>query len=156
MPPKGIFQLKTPQDLLGKIRRDLERMRHDSLDADAAYDFFVTARHFPEWLYPDDLYKREALFSSHVELRVCRHLAEGAKHFEATEARHKQVADTSTSSGAWAAGVWAKGAWAPGVWADGLFITLDLRDSDTSALGSRISAFQLAERVVDILERAVI
>lgn len=155
MPPKGIFQLATAEDLLAKLRHDLQRMRADPLDAYAAFDFFVTVPHFPEWLYPDDPTKKNALFSQHVELRTCRHLAEGAKHFEATEPRHKQVAGTSFSPGAWATEAWAKGAWKPGTWGDGLFVTLDPRDPDTASLGGRVHALQLAEKTLAILENVI-
>lgn len=153
---KGIFQLTTALDLVEKARHDIRRLRSDPSDAYAAFDFFVTVRHVPDWLYPDDSAKREALFSQHVELRISRHLAEGAKHFEATHPRHKQVASTVFSPGAWAPGVWAKRVWKPGVWGDGLFVTLDPRDGDTVALGTRISALELAEKVLVIVEKTVI
>jgi len=153
--PKGLFQLETHEDLLAKLRHDLARLRSDPLDAYAAFDFFVTARHYPEWRYANDTAKRDALFSQNVELRICRHLAEGAKHFQATEPRHKQVAGTAFSPGAWAIGAWAKGAWKPGAWGDGLFISLDPRDPDTASLEARINAVQLAEKTLAILERAI-
>ena len=154
-PPKGFFQLATPDDLLAKLRYDLSRMRSDPLNAYAAFDFFVTARHYPEWRYANDTAKKDALFSQNVELRICRHLAEEAKHFQATDPRHKQVAGTSFSQGAWAAGAWAEGAWKLGAWGDGLFISLNPRDPDTASLGVRINALQLAEKVMVILERTI-
>ncbi|MBI2747788.1 MAG: hypothetical protein HYX43_00225 [Burkholderiales bacterium] len=138
-----------------KARHDIGRLRSDPTDAYAAFDFFVTVRHVPDWLYPNQPTKRDRLFSKHVELRICRHLADGAKHFEATHPRHKQVASTWKSSGAWG-NAWAKGVWKPGVWGDGLFISLDPSDSDTKSIGSRISALQLAERALAIVEKAVI
>jgi hypothetical protein len=156
VPAKGIFQLQSAQDLVSKARHDIERLRSDPLDAYAAFDFFVTVRHVPEWLYPREPSKRDRLFASHVELRICRHIADGAKHFEATHPQHKQITGTSKSSGVWGEGVWAKGAWKPGIWGDGLFISLDPSDTDTRALGSRINALELAERALAIVEKAVI
>lgn len=153
--PKGIFQLTTAQDLVAKARHDIARMRSDPNDAYAAFDFFVTVRHLPDWLYPNDPTKREGLFSQYIELRICRHLADGAKHFEVTHPKHKQVINTWLSPGAWG-GAWAKGAWKPGAWGDGLFIALDPRDTDTQAFGVRIHALQLAEKALVIVEKAVI
>ena len=155
MPSKGIFQLKSAQDILAKARHDFGRLQSDPTDAYAAFDFFVTVRHIPEWLYPNEPAKVSALFSQHVELRICRHLAEGAKHFEATDPRHKQVANTSMSLGAWGK-AWAKGAWKPGVWGEGLFIDLDPSDPDTHSLGARLNALKLAENALAIVEKAII
>jgi hypothetical protein len=152
---KGIFQLQSAHDLVAKARHDIARLRSDPLDAYAAFDFFVTVRHVPDWLYPNEPEKRDKLFLDHVELRICRHLADGAKHFEATDPRHKQVANTLKSPGVWG-DAWAKGVWKPGVWGDGLFISLDARDTDTKSLGSRISALELAEKAFAIVERTVI
>ncbi len=151
----GLFQLKTPEDLVAKARHDLSRMRADPHDAYAAFDFFVTVRHFPEWFYHNDHQKIESVFAQYIELRICRHLADGAKHFEATHPKHKQVGRTWFSSGAWG-NSWAKGTWTPGVWGDGLFIELDSRDTDTQALGARISALKLAEKAMVIIETIVI
>lgn len=155
MPSKGIFQRNSVRDLVSKARHDIARLRSNPTDAYAAFDFFVTVRHVPDWLYPNQPTKRDRLFAKHVELRICRHLADGAKHFEATHPRHKQLASTWKSSGAWG-NAWAKGVWKPGVWGDGLFISLDPSDSDTKSIGSRISALELAERVLAIVEKTVI
>jgi hypothetical protein len=152
---KGIFQLKSAQDLVSKARHDFERLQSDPSDAYAAFDFFVTIRHIPEWLYPGDPGKVSALFLQNVELRICRHLAEGAKHFEATDPRHKQVTNSSMSLGAWG-NSWVAGVWKPGIWGDGLFVELDPKDPDTRSLGGRISALKLAEKALAIVEKSVI
>ena len=151
---KGLFQLKSAHDLISKARHDFDRLRSDPGNAYAAFDFFVTIRHIPDWLYPNQNTKKEELFAKHVELRICRHLADGAKHFEATNPKHKQVSDTSKSSGAW--GTFWGDAWKPGVWGDGLFVSLDPQDTDTKAIGNRINALELAERVLAIIEQTKI
>jgi hypothetical protein len=150
----GLFELKSVSDLVEKARHDLARLRANPSDTYAAFDFFVTARHVPDWLFPQERAKRDALFAQFVELRICRHLADGGKHFELTHPQHKQVASTAKTAGVWG-DVWAPGTWAPGVWGDGLFINLDPRDQDTISLGTRVSALQLAERVMTIVESAV-
>lgn len=50
----GVFEITTPQHLLEKATHDIERLRTNHLDAYAAFDFFVTARHIPNWIYPND------------------------------------------------------------------------------------------------------
>src|SRR5215471_6819170 len=96
---QGVFELKTAKDLLEKVRHDYQRLMRDPQNAYAALDFFVTARHMPDWLYPGDSaaqkQKRKQLFDSHLLLQVCRHLADGSKHFEATAKQHTSVKDTS-------------------------------------------------------------
>jgi hypothetical protein len=49
---KGLFELRTATDLLAKLERDLIRLQSNRLDGDAAFDFFVTAYHMLDWLYP--------------------------------------------------------------------------------------------------------
>jgi len=155
LPNQGLFQLRTPHDLVAKARHDLARMRSDPNDAYAAFDFFVTVRHLPDWLYPNDSKMKESLFSEHIELRICRHLADGAKHFEVTNQKHKQVTKTWFSPGAWG-NSWAKGTWKPGLWGDGLLVALDPRDIDTQEFAEKILAFQLAEKVMVVVEKIVI
>ena len=42
-------QLQTAADLVAKLDRDLARMSAEPRDADAAFNFFVTADHVEEW-----------------------------------------------------------------------------------------------------------
>lgn len=76
MKRQGLFNLQTPRDLLKKAEHDLGRLQLNPHDVYAAWDFFVTIRHLPEWLYPDakDHKYKEKLFTDHVELRIARHL----------------------------------------------------------------------------------
>lgn len=95
----GIFQLRTPEHLRDKLRRDLAKLRSEPLDADAAFNFFVTAEHMLDWIYPGRAGK-EARTKSRQEsilLQVCSHLANGAKHFEVEGRQHDSVAETHTS-----------------------------------------------------------
>jgi hypothetical protein len=149
---RGIFELKTAADLASKMRYDLARLRTNPSDTYAAFDFFVAARHLPDWLYPNDRDSQDRFFAKHVEMRISRHLADGAKHFEVTHPQHRQVASTNKSLGAWGGNFLG---WASGAWGDGLFIDLDDRDADTRQLGKQISAVQLAERVMTVVEGAI-
>lgn len=97
----GIFELRTPRALLDKVVHDLKRLRQDPTDAYAAFDFFVSARHMPEWIFPGDTAKCNELFTSHVELRICRHIADSGKHYIVRDTRHKQVKTTNGTESAW-------------------------------------------------------
>jgi hypothetical protein len=149
----GLFELNTPRHLLGKAIHDIERLRVNRLDTYAAFDFFVTARHIPDWLYLDNSTKRDALFGQHVELRICRHLADGAKHFLVTHPRHEQVSATVRTHDVWG-GSWG-GSWASRWGKNELMIHLDPADVDTKKLGSSISALDLAEMVLMVLKQIV-
>jgi len=60
-----------------------------------AFDFFVTARHIPDWLYPGNTTAQRQLFDQNILLQVCRHIADGSKHFEAIAKQHTTVKDTA-------------------------------------------------------------
>lgn len=151
MKPSGLFQLQTPRDLFAKARHDLQRLRADPNDAYAAFDFFVTVRHIPDWLFPHDKQQRDALFARHVELRISRHIADGAKHFEVTSPRHIQVSGTSAPPSGFQGDAFQPNAFQVG----GLIIHLDARDPDTAPFGGRIHALPLAERVLSAIEKEV-
>lgn len=99
---KGLFRLQNAKGLLTKLQYDLDRIKREPLNEYAAFDFFVTARHMPEWLYPGDnnAAKRKALVQGHTLLQVCEHIGDGSKHFQATAERHKSVKDTSLKGAA--------------------------------------------------------
>jgi hypothetical protein len=145
---KGVFELRSPDDLLRKLEADFARVTADPLDSYAAFDFFVTAWHLVEWKHPPatDATERSALLARHAILRVCEHIAVGAKHFEPNSQRHKSVVDTA-ATGAWATGAWAPGAWAPGVWSGDFVVHLDGQAREQ--LGPTITVQELARRVVD-------
>ena len=128
----GIFALSTVDDLFAKARRDLDRLRNDPADSYAAFDFFVTARHIPDWLYPNDKAKIEHLFRDNYELRLCRHIADQGKHFEVTAFMHAQVADTQTGGR--------------------LEVVMDWKDPEMQFLGDRRDALEFAELAYQLLE----
>jgi len=149
----GMFELTTARQLLEKAEHDLARLRASPLDAYAAFDLFVTARHIPEWLFPDDDSKSQALFKQHVELRICRHIADGAKHFVAKDKRHHQVKGTAKTDSAWGS-AWGN-SWGASWGKRALVINLDPSVADTTTLGSQISATDLGEKVLKVLKKVV-
>jgi hypothetical protein len=78
----GFFKLEDPFDLLQKLEHDLNRLKAIPTDSYAAFDFFVTATHMPEWIRMVGW-----TFSPPTEMRtatifeLCGKLGNGAKHF---------------------------------------------------------------------------
>lgn len=88
---KGFSELKNAVDLVRKLEFDLERMKNDMRDQYAAYDFFVTAEHIVDWVCPNNRSAQKHLRGSSVLLQVASHIANGAKHFQTQDSRHKSV-----------------------------------------------------------------
>jgi hypothetical protein len=82
--------LQTPDDLLRKMSGDFDRMREAPGDPFPAFDFFVGAEHIVDWRWPRDPAKRKEV-RSRDPAKTVSHLANGAKHFEATDPRHESV-----------------------------------------------------------------
>jgi hypothetical protein len=115
MPTEGFFEMTTPNHLLQKLERDYARLQQDPEDVDAAWNFFVTAEHLPDWLArtnPQALkgLTIEAFKQSGQLTRICSHLANGAKHFRAT--RHTAV-DSMRLQGGWIPRGWVPDGWVP-------------------------------------------
>ena len=93
---KGLLTLQSPQDVLAKLEHDYQRLKQSPMDPYIAFDFFVTAEHMVDWLFPadGDAPKRKEMRGSSVLLEVCSHIASGAKHFHATARRHRSVEKT--------------------------------------------------------------
>jgi hypothetical protein len=101
---RGFAPLQTPTDLLGKLQHDFERVRNDPADSYAAFDFFVTAEHMVDWILPDSQSisqssARKIRRESEEILRITSHLANGAKHFQATSKQHMSVQDIDDNRG---------------------------------------------------------
>lgn len=97
--PEGDFgfnsfcSMREPRDLFAKLRHDLERMREDPLSSFPVYDFFVTANHMVDWVWPSltqaQMRRQRA---SDAYLRISEHLGNAAKHFLLSR-EHYAVAD---------------------------------------------------------------
>src|SRR5690348_8215553 len=135
----GLFKLNTPRDLLEKARHDLQRLRENPTDTYAAFDFFVAVRHLPDWLYPDDVDKRKAIFKAHVELRIARHVADKGKHFITTHSQNRQIQGSTVMPSARDATTWENGKHVDReTWGEELYVLLDNQgDPATSQLGLR-------------------
>ena len=154
MQHSGLFNLQTPRDLLAKAERDFKRLQENPANTDAAFDFFVTVRHLPDWLYPSPGGKQQckALFENHVELRIARQIADGAKHFNVTQPQHTQVVGTSALLSVPQSGERPQ----PGpAKVKELIVELDTRDPDTAKLGTKMDVMQLAERILGVARKIV-
>src|SRR5262245_61541692 len=89
----GAFGLETPKDLLGKLGRELDKLRASPDDHDAAFNFFVTAEHMLDWLYPGNGNKatRERMRNEEPLLKAVSHLASSSKHFDQLAKHHQSV-----------------------------------------------------------------
>ena len=153
MKPGGTFDLKSPRHLLDKAKHDLARLRKDPINTYAAFDLFVTLRHIPHWMFPGDDAKAHAMIEAHAELRVCRHIADGAKHFVLRAKHHRQVLRTEKTASAWG-NAWGK-SWGSSWGENALVIELDLADPGAASLGTHITALELGEKAVKLLEDLV-
>jgi len=123
---KGLFDLNSADDLCRKLEADYHRVSENPGDRFAAFDFVVTAWHLLEWRLPgkQKQAERDAICSRNPVLRICEHLAVGAKHFEPTNPKLQSVQDTH-GDGPWESSAWAPGVWASGVWQEILTVHLD-------------------------------
>lgn len=136
----GLFSLRTPRDLLRKLEADYKRLRSAypaSLEAQyAAFDFFVTAEHLPDWLYRST----GGSLTSHrayPQGAVVSHVASGGKHFRVDTSRHTTAKDTRSTPGAFQANAFQLSAFQTSRLVidleDGT--TLDVLDVATNTLG---------------------
>lgn len=88
-------KLQSPIDLLGKLKWELDHLRGSPSDAYAAFNFFVTAEHMPDWLGDRSLRKANDV------LKVVSHIANGAKHFKLDPKRHKSVTRIESRCDPW-------------------------------------------------------
>jgi hypothetical protein len=151
---EGFFELKTPKDLLKKLQSDYERFNANELDTYAAFDFFVTAEHLLDWVYPGKANETQRKHSRQNEilLGVCSHIASGAKHFKVEAKHHESVSDTERqgSGGAMFGGSPLGAAY----FGEGPTVTLvvELDGRSATELGQTILAFDLATKILNFWE----
>lgn len=147
------FGLTTPCDLLRKLRSDLAAFDSKPTNAFLAFDFFVTAWHMLDWLYPGNTNKkrRDNLRNSEVILQVCDHLANGLKHFELNAKRHTAVSTARRGGGLFGADTFASRTFAARTFGRTRLI-VRLTGDAAKALGTSIDGITLARRVLDFWE----
>jgi len=153
----GFFELTTPQQLLGKLEREYQRMKELPLSTDMAFNFFVTAEHMLDWLYPgkeNDTARKKAR-TSDVLLKITSHLANGAKHFKIEAKHHQSVEGTQITGGGgmFPASYWGRAYFGAGYFGSPQTLTVSLTEDAISAFGTTILAIDLAEKVLDYWQR---
>jgi hypothetical protein len=141
---RGIFELREPIDLFRKLQHDFTRIQLNALDQYAAFDFFVTAEHILDWLFPgreNDKARNEAREKNFIR-GVCSHIASGAKHFEVQHSRHASVTDVAVVSGAFQDGAFQSSAFST----SRLIVRLDGDAADN--LGDVVECLFLAGLVI--------
>ena len=148
-PFQGFFSLQNHRDLLSKLQHDLQRLKDSPMDTYAAFDFFVTAEHMLDWLYPgaDNEDQRKNLRNSVTLLQIVSHIANGSKHFKATAPHHKSVKDTHETEG-----VFDSIAFDPTAFDVGELL-IELQGKAANEYGDTISADKLADKVVAFWEK---
>jgi hypothetical protein len=142
----GFFLLRTPKDLREKLEADFNRLRGadpTSLHAQyAAFDFFVTAEHLPDWLSRST----GGSLTSHrayPEGALVSHVANGAKHFRVDIDRHTTVSDTRSTAGAFQANTFQSSAFQVAR------LVIDLED------GTTVDVLEVSTKVVDHWRKSI-
>ena len=144
----GIFELRTKEDLFKKLEADFERLSKAPIDSCVAYDFFVTAWHLLEWVYPDDVNKkkRASIRDANPILRVCEYLAVGAKHFRPSDERVKE-SGSATGRASYLGDLFPSGYFAEGYFRDSLVV--DLGNVTITGHAPQIDVLSLAKMVIE-------
>jgi hypothetical protein len=143
---KGFFELKTPSDLLAKLRHDYQRLQGSPTDTYVAFDFFVTGYHILDWLYPDDKTRQKQEVDDNTLLQICSHIANGIKHFQANYKGHKSVAGLRHQEGAFQRDAFQADAFQ----VEKLIIQLD--GNAASKFGAEVECLALATQVLQYWE----
>jgi len=153
---KGFFELKTPEDLLKKLRYDLQQMELHPFDTYLAFNFFVTAEALPDWCFPGkpNSDNRKKMRNTNVYTKITSDLASGAKHFSQLADFHDSVDQTVVSAGWFPRGSFPIGAFPPAYMGNGaLFVYLKDPLSDDGE--KVVSALDLARNVLDFWETEI-
>jgi hypothetical protein len=78
----GSFALHNAEDLLKKLKHDMQRLESNTTDSYAAFDFFITAFHMKDWPNKNGKKVKPKLSHEKVVMAVCAQLANGSKHFK--------------------------------------------------------------------------
>jgi hypothetical protein len=141
---RSIGPLETPQDLLGKLTHDFERVQADLADTHAAFDFFVTAHHMADWVHPGDqnTAAMTTLRKSSPLLQAVSNIANSWKHFIVDPKRHRSVRQVDAPDGGFDSG----GFDPHGFDTDALSVTFD--GDAASEFGDQMLVVDLAEKVL--------
>jgi hypothetical protein len=147
---QGLFELKTPRDLLLKLKFDLKALKREPTNTYLAFNLFVTAEHMKDWVFPGKANRknRENIEKSSSLLQICSHIANGAKHFEVEARHHNSVADTKKTGGYFGAKYFAS-SYFPNKYFPKGGLVIQLKGSAENQFGTSMGAIKLAESVIN-------
>lgn len=145
----GVSTLNTATDLLAKLDRDLTQLRRSPTDADACFNFFVTADQLPEWHFSRDPERVAEFRRQHSLARACSKIASGSMRFRISEKRPQGGLSPvpATAGVPTFAPVGRMSARPAGKLVE---LLLDLEPTEAADLGPVLSARDVAERVVQL------
>jgi hypothetical protein len=151
---KGIFELSTAAHLLQKLHYEFALLKKDPDNVYVTFNFFVTAEHILDWLYPKkaNKKKREKERDNSILLQICSHVANGSKHFEVEDPRHQSVSDTTHTGGYWPKGYFPTGYFPEGYFPESNLI-IHLDGDSKNQLGESVSVIKLATMIVDFWDK---
>ncbi len=82
----AFFELRTPQDILQKAKREHGRLKAN-FDIDNVFNFFVTANHIRDYIKKNDVVAQAVLeeFLKDQDMKDCCDLCDKAKHLRFTK-----------------------------------------------------------------------
>lgn len=143
---RGFFRLNEPEDLLAKLKSDFNRIMAAPSDPYPAFDFFVTAEHLLDWLYPgkEGQQQRTARREAEPLLQIVSHIAAGAKHRNPEASRHKSVERAEAVGTPYSNSAYGADTDGPGP------LVVHLDENTTARLGiSSITTAGLAHRILE-------
>ena len=142
---EGIFELREPKDLFKKLEWEFSQFKNSPDDQYLAFNFFVTAEHITDWIF-EKTGQRKVEKKQHLYLRIGSQIANGAKHFQVKDKKHKSVKKTEKSRYV------EEGYVEEDYFEEPLII--HLTDAEAKQVGKdSITAIELAQKVYDFWEK---
>jgi hypothetical protein len=128
-------------------------LKRESDNAYTAFNFFVTAEHILDWLYPKRVNKnkREKMREGSQILKVCSHIANGAKHFEIEDKHHNSVLKTEREGGYFPKNYFHKIYFAKGYFKEARLV-VRLSGEAKKSLGATVDVVSLASQILQLWE----
>ncbi len=148
----GLFSNTSPRWLIDKLEIELQALRTKPTDSMVAFNFFVTAETFVDWLLPGNSNRtaRKTLRAQEILLQVVSHIASDAKHFHAEAAHHNTVQSTEKTGGLFSGRLFSGKLFIGKQFSKGE-IFVNLIGAAAMKYGEKISSLRLAELVFERL-----
>jgi hypothetical protein len=138
----GLFGMDTPGEMLNKLEKEYRELCANPNDRDVAMNFFVTANHIPDYVFPKSKSEQATMRRSNTALAACEYVANEGKHSFVGNNKITAVSHTELKGAAFDFSSFDSSAFHTGV------PTVHLKDEAATELGPEISALQLAEKVL--------